>query len=103
MRLEGSSKRLPVERPYVQHIPDSQSDMYIEFQPSDEFTDAAQSTVPFIDIQSVTPNPPVPLIGLGIIHKGAIGSAGYLEPKVFTFNIAQYEMNKTFTVESEVV
>lgn len=95
LKLENSKRRLPIDPPHDLHIPDSWSDSYIEFQPSDDYTDAAQSTVPFIDIQSVTPSPPVPLIGLGMIHKGAIGSAGFIEPKVFTYNyLAQLILNK---------
>jgi len=76
------------------HIPDSQPDTFIQFQPSDEKTDAAQSTVPFIDIQAVTPNPAIPLVGLGIIHKGAMNSGGFIQPKVYTLNISEYALVK---------
>lgn len=80
---------LPVDTPSDANIPDSVSDSFLEFVPSDEGTDAAQSTVPFIDIQQVIPNPPVPLVGVGIIHKGSYTSAGFVEPKVYTLNVGK--------------
>lgn len=49
---------------------DSQNDQYIIFSHSDIDTDAAQTTVPFLDAQDVTPAAPVPLAGAGLYHKG---------------------------------
>lgn len=83
------SNALPVDPPSDANIPDSVSDSFLEFVPSDERTDAAQSTVPFIDVQEVTPNPSVPLVGVGIIHKGSFTNAGFVEPKVFTLNVGK--------------
>ncbi|XKL65650.1 hypothetical protein PGB90_009070 [Kerria lacca] len=83
------NKNLPIEFSEDYNIPDSSSDSFLEFQPSDEITDAAQSTVPFIDIQAVAPQPPIPLTGVGIIHKGSYSSAGFIELKVFTYNLAE--------------
>ncbi|XP_065200277.1 uncharacterized protein LOC135831598 [Planococcus citri] len=70
-------------------LPDSKPDSYVEFTHSDERSDAAQSTVPFIDIQEVASDPPMPLIGMGLIHKQSRGSAGFIEPKVFTYNVGE--------------
>ena len=70
-------------------LPNSKSDSYLEFTYSDERADAAQSTVPFIDIQEVASEPPIPLVGLGLIHKQSGGSAGFVEPKVFTYNVGE--------------
>lgn len=52
--------------------------------------DAAQSTVPFIDIQEVISNPPVPLSGLGIYHKGQRGYGGFLAPKIMTYDFTPH-------------
>uniref|UniRef100_A0A170XSV5 Uncharacterized protein n=1 Tax=Triatoma infestans TaxID=30076 RepID=A0A170XSV5_TRIIF len=69
---------------------DSINDQFIKFQGSDDLFDAAQTAVPFIDVQDVTPNPPVPLVGIGLYHKGRKYSGGFIAPKVFTF---KYEEN----------
>lgn len=52
--------------------------------------DAAQSTVPFIDTQEVTSNPPVPLSGVGIYHKGRQGYGGFLAPKIMTYDFTPH-------------
>ncbi|XP_034482379.1 uncharacterized protein LOC117787867 [Drosophila innubila] len=50
-------------------LPLSKDNQFMEFVSSSVDKDGAQSTVPFIDIQDVVPNPAVPLSGLGIYHK----------------------------------
>ncbi|KAL1137746.1 hypothetical protein AAG570_009442 [Ranatra chinensis] len=70
--------------------PDSSSDQYLEFTNSDIDSDAAQSTVPFIDIQPVAPKPPVPLSGAGIYHKGNRWFGGFIAPKVFTLDFSAH-------------
>ncbi|KAL9917759.1 uncharacterized protein ACN427_000395 [Glossina fuscipes fuscipes] len=77
-------------RTKAKSIPDSRHNQYIEFSPSSMRKDAGQSTVPFIDIQDVTSNPPVPLAGIGIYHKGRPGFGGFLGPKLFTYDIAPH-------------
>lgn len=83
------SKRPPTLSEGDFSLPDSKPDTYLEFTYSDERSDAAQSTVPFIDIQEVASEPPMPLVGLGLIHKQSRGSAGFVEPKVFTYNVGE--------------
>lgn len=57
-----SRKRLLLEKPDIPtrsrtpQLVDSEHDQYLEFTHSDFDADAAQSTVPFIDIQAVLPN-----------------------------------------------
>ncbi|XP_045448290.1 uncharacterized protein LOC123656677 [Melitaea cinxia] len=66
---------------------DSQHDQYIEFVNSDFEADAAQSTVPFIDIQTVEPMKGAALLsGAGIVHRGARGSGGFIAPKLFAYD-----------------
>lgn len=67
--------------------PLSNNNQFMEFISSSWDKDAAQNTVPFIDIQEVVPNPAVPLSGLGIYHKGRKGYGGYFAPKLVTYNL----------------
>jgi len=63
---------------------------YLNFAPSDRRKDAAQSTIPFIDIQPIIPNPPVPIAGAGIFHKGRKGSGGFVALKLITYDFAPH-------------
>jgi hypothetical protein len=65
---------------------DSKDDQFVRFGHTDYTKDAAQTTVPFIDIQSVISNIPVPLTGAGIYHKGQKGYGGFIAPKIFTYD-----------------
>lgn len=71
-------------------LPDSKPNQYVNFAPSDRASDAAQNTVPFLDVQPVEPNPPVPLMGAGIFHKGRKGSGGYIAMKVVTYDFTRH-------------
>ncbi|KAK2580573.1 hypothetical protein KPH14_007697 [Odynerus spinipes] len=77
-------------RSILQHVPDSDVNQYLNFAPSDREKDAAQSTIPFLDVQPVEPKPPVPLAGAGIFHKGRTGSGGFLTLKLITYNYAPH-------------
>lgn len=90
--------RTPIhlERPNVptatlsKSIPDINHNKYIQFGPTDRNVDAAQITVPFIDIQLVEPHNPIPLSGLGIYYKGEPSFGGYIAPKVLTYDFTPY-------------
>lgn len=71
-------------------LPDSKKHQYVNFAPSDRLMDAAQNTVPFIDIQPVESYPPVPAAGAGIYHKGRSGSGGYVALKLFTYDFTPH-------------
>lgn len=45
-----------------------------------------QTTVPFIDVQDVAPNPGTWLSGIGLYHKGNPGFGGYLGLSVETLD-----------------
>jgi len=75
---------------FIQNIPDSKMNQYLNFAPSDRRKDAAQSTIPFIDIQPIVPNPPVPIAGAGIFHKGRKGSGGFVALKLITYDFAPH-------------
>ncbi|XP_022223780.2 uncharacterized protein LOC111075028 isoform X2 [Drosophila obscura] len=71
-------------------IPQSRHNQYIEFTNTDLDKDAAQSTVPFMDVQDVISNPPVPLSGIGIYYKGRNGYGGFLGPKIITYDFTPH-------------
>ncbi|XP_043660843.1 uncharacterized protein LOC122625054 isoform X1 [Drosophila teissieri] len=73
-------------RTITHSIPLSRHNQYIDFTNTGLDKDAAQSTVPFIDIQDVVSNPPVPLAGIGIYYKGRNGYGGFLGPKIITYD-----------------
>ncbi|XP_028172666.1 uncharacterized protein LOC114361723 isoform X2 [Ostrinia furnacalis] len=70
---------------------DSSHDQFIEFTHTDYEADAAQSTVPFVDIQPVMPMKGAGLTsGAGIIHRGARGSGGFIGVKLFTYDYSAH-------------
>ncbi|KQS30547.1 uncharacterized protein LOC6551613 isoform X2 [Drosophila erecta] len=71
-------------------IPLSRHNQYIDFTNTGMDKDAAQSTVPFIDIQDVISNPPVPLAGIGIYYKGRNSYGGFLGPKIITYDFTPH-------------
>lgn len=70
--------------------PDSKTNQFLNFAPTDLGKDVAQTTIPFIDIQPVTTNPPFPLSGAGIYHKGRSGFGGYIAPKIMTYDFTSH-------------
>lgn len=60
----------------------SRTDQFIEFTHTDFDTDAAQTTVPFLDAQKVSSAEAVPLEGAGIYYKSASSSTGYIGLKI---------------------
>ncbi|XP_018403321.1 PREDICTED: uncharacterized protein LOC108780187 isoform X2 [Cyphomyrmex costatus] len=77
-------------RNFVPNEPDSEENQYLNFAPSDRQKDAAQSTIPFLDVQPVIPNPSVPLAGASIFHKGRKGSGGFVALKLTTYDFAPH-------------
>ncbi|XP_043641072.1 uncharacterized protein LOC122611804 [Drosophila teissieri] len=73
----------------VPSIPYPSDNQYIEFTNTGFVQDAAQSTVPFIDIQDVVTKPAVPLSGIGIYYKGLDGYGGFLAPRLTTYDFTQ--------------
>ncbi|XP_013143941.1 PREDICTED: uncharacterized protein LOC106107598 isoform X2 [Papilio polytes] len=70
---------------------DSKHDQFIEFTNTDFEADAAQSTVPFIDIQPLQPLKGGGLAsGAGLVHRGAPGSGGFIALKLFTYDYSRH-------------
>ncbi|XP_076160472.1 chemokine-like protein orion isoform X2 [Ptiloglossa arizonensis] len=87
--LELKNPDIPT-RITVPSLPDSKINQYLNFAPSDRVNDAAQNTIPFLDIQPVESNPPVPMAGAGIFHKGRKGSGGYIALKLITYDFTPH-------------
>ncbi|CAG9773540.1 unnamed protein product [Ceutorhynchus assimilis] len=64
-------------------------DSYIKFTNTAFELDAAQTTVPFLDMQPVTNEPAVPLMGAGIYYKNLENYGGYIAPKIMTYDYSQ--------------
>ncbi|XP_013194461.1 uncharacterized protein LOC106138026 isoform X4 [Amyelois transitella] len=89
-KLELSAPDIPTRSGMSLPV-DSQHDQYMEFTHTDMNKDAAQNTVPFIDIQPVEPLKGAALLsGAGIIHRGASGSGGFLAAKVITYDFSKH-------------
>lgn len=62
---------------------------YIQFVTTDDEKDIGQTTVPFFDSQAVEMKIPVPLSGIGVFHKGEVGSGGFIAPRIFTYDFSK--------------
>ncbi|XP_063536055.1 uncharacterized protein LOC134745886 isoform X3 [Cydia strobilella] len=70
---------------------DSTHDQYVEFVNSDFEADAAQTTVPFLDVQPVEPMKGASLAsGAGVVHRGSRGSGGFVSVKLFTYDYSPH-------------
>ncbi|XP_014208045.1 uncharacterized protein LOC106639113 [Copidosoma floridanum] len=79
----------------IKNKPDGVAHKYAKFTPSAYSSkDAGQSTLPFIDIQPVVSDPPVPLSGISMDIKRADKSGGYLILKTKTYDVL-WEFNTT--------
>ncbi|XP_066151751.1 uncharacterized protein [Euwallacea fornicatus] len=64
-------------------------DPYVEFTHTDMDLDAAQTTVPFVDITPLTNYPQVPLRGAGVYYRGKGGYGGFIAPKLITYDYSK--------------
>ncbi|KOC63814.1 hypothetical protein WH47_01144 [Habropoda laboriosa] len=93
---------IPTRSPLLT-LPDSKEDNYINFTPSSRKADAAQNTIPFVDIQPVELKPPVAIAGVGVFHKGRTGSGGYVALRLITYDYSPHlQVNVTPTIETVV-
>lgn len=63
---------------------------FIEFGPTDYWSDISQLTVPFIDTQRVEPYLPVALSGVGLYHKTSNASGGFIATKLIVYDFEPY-------------
>jgi len=68
--------------------PDMSSNKFLKFTHSSIDRDVAQTTLPFIDMQTVAPFPGMPFSGIGIYYKGTKSFGGFIGANVFTYNLS---------------
>ncbi|XP_037049805.1 uncharacterized protein LOC119084060 isoform X2 [Bradysia coprophila] len=78
------------DRSLSKSILDITPNSYIDFQPTDIWKDAAQTTVPYIDVELVEPTHPTILSGAGLFYKGQPGYGGFIAPKIVTYDFAPH-------------
>ncbi|XP_025418237.1 uncharacterized protein LOC112688982 isoform X2 [Sipha flava] len=78
--------------------PDMSSNKFLKFTHSSIDRDVAQSTIPFIDKQTVDPYPGVPLSGVGIYYKGVKSYGGFIGANVFTYDFSKDLNIKLFSI-----
>lgn len=62
----------------------------VQFTHSSKVEDAAQTTLPFFDVQGVSSYSPVPLSGVGLYHKGLKNYGGFVAPRIFSLDYATF-------------
>lgn len=55
---------------------------FVEFGPTDYWTDVGQLTIPYFDTKVVESYTPVALSGVGLVFKGRPGFGGFIAPKL---------------------
>ncbi|XP_059061470.1 uncharacterized protein LOC131854373 [Achroia grisella] len=89
-RLELSRPSLPTLSTAAIPV-NSRHDQFMEFTHSSFEADAAQTTVPFIDIQPIQVYRRGALLsGAGVMHRAEPGSGGFLALKLFTYNYTNH-------------
>lgn len=71
-------------------VADQTPNGFIEFGPTDFWSDVSQLTVPFIDTQRVESYTPVALSGIGIYYKTIDASGGFIAPKLFVYDFESH-------------
>lgn len=97
--IDVSSRANPLE--YGEGVNEpiaAKPNQFVVFRPSDFETDAAQSTVPFIETLPLESKNPVVLAGVALALKAQMGSGGIIAPKLITydFQIADKEPTEEF-------
>lgn len=69
---------------------DTGHNQYILFDATAAAKDVMQTTIPFIDSQSVSPTPGSWISGAGLYHKGEIGYGGYVGILLKTYDISRH-------------
>ncbi|XP_041782556.1 uncharacterized protein LOC121599056 isoform X2 [Anopheles merus] len=76
-------------------VPMSTQNQYLRFGPTGGRADAAQTTIPFLDAQPVSPVRPTPLAGAGLMYKGVPKYGGFVAPKIMTYNFGAHIQDPT--------
>lgn len=96
---DGGQVKIPLERVaspmkcLEKSVPNPTANAYVDFGPSDYWSDLSQLTVPFLDTQTVEPHIPVALSGIGLHYKGQPGFGGYVAPKLIVYAFEPHLIN----------
>lgn len=72
----------------VQHqVLRNTTNYYLPFQPTSFEKDAAQTMIPYFDIQPVFTTPPSPMGGIGMYYKSMEGFGGFAALKLMTADV----------------
>lgn len=75
---------------------------FVMFRQTDVKKDAAQSTIPYFDIQDVdTMSPIEPISGIGVYYKGNTGFGGYLGLRIHTLDRSNILNSSTISEYSQ--
>jgi len=80
---------------------DSGKNQYIQFDTTAAKKDVQQTTVPFIDVQKVSPSTGTWLSGVGVYHKGALGYGGYIALSLDTFDFSRHLLPDDTSAEQQ--
>lgn len=80
----------------------SKKDQSLHFSQSNLVYDAGQSILPFFDSQNTDMEFPAPLSGVQLINYFTSGYAGFIKPRIYTINYADYldDMNSSIIPET---
>ncbi|CAD6207366.1 GSCOCG00010200001-RA-CDS [Cotesia congregata] len=85
---------------------DARPNSAVEFQPTNFDTDFGQTTIPYFDARPAIIVDGVALGGIALTHRGIPGYGGYVAPKVFSINHAEYieiDIDDISAAASEIV
>lgn len=71
-------------------VMNKKANQFVQFTHTGLDKDVAQTTIPYLDAQDVVPVPAMPLIGVGLFHKAASGSGGFVGPRIFTYDVTTH-------------
>lgn len=69
--------------------PIHEKDRFVAFTHSNIYSDAAQTTIPYLDGQDVTTEPATPLSGVGLYYKTKEYYAGFIASKIITCDFSR--------------
>ncbi|XP_001601835.2 uncharacterized protein LOC100117668 isoform X2 [Nasonia vitripennis] len=87
-RLKLVNPDVPIIMP--EHNKITHNNRYVSFRMTNLRKDLGQTIVPFIDTQEIVTNPPMPLAGAGLYHKGRKHSGGFLGIQLLHYNFAHH-------------
>lgn len=63
---------------------------FVNFQMTSLVSDVGQNVVPYVDLREVTTDPPMPLDGVSIYHRGKKNFGGFIAPKIIHYDFTKH-------------